>query len=96
MYEEDTGRRDEADLCERATPGTEGLPAGHWLMTRHQRRRFRGDRVLVEGRDGSRWASLRPSVQSVEDVQRLLARVQQDLNVMTLSQFGERYRRLKE
>ncbi|GAB3366235.1 hypothetical protein [Modestobacter lapidis] len=95
IYEEDTGRRDEADMCSRVTPGTEGLPAGHGLVARHQHRRFRSDRVLVEGRDGSRWATLRPPSQSREDVQRLLDRVQEDLAAMTLDQFDDEYRALE-
>jgi hypothetical protein len=79
----------------RVAPGTEGLPAGHWLVARHEHRRFRGDRIVVEARNGWRWASFRPPVES-GDVQPLLRQVRKDLEVMTLDQFDEKYRALQE
>ena len=96
IEEEDYGKRDEADMCVRVTPGTDGLPAGHWLKARPLHRRFRGDRVRVEARQGWLWATLRPPAQSPEDVQGLLRRVQEDLAVLTLDQFDDKYRALKE
>src|SRR3569833_584287 len=95
IHEEDTGRRDNADTCSRVTPGTEGLPARHWLVARHQHHWLTSDRVLVEGRNGQRWATLRLPRQSQEDVQRLLDRVLKDLAVMTLDEFDDEYRALR-
>ena len=96
IEEQDYGKRDEADMCVRVTPGTDGLPAGHWLTARHLHRRFRGGRVRVEARQGYLWATLRPPAQSPEDIQALLRRVQEDLGVLTLDQFDEKYRALEE
>jgi hypothetical protein len=96
IYEEDVGIRDQADMCSRVPPDREHVPAGHSLVARYKRRPLRGDRVCVEVHDGSRWALLRPTIVTRDQVELLLAQVDEDLATMPLVPFREKYRPLME
>jgi len=94
IYDEDQGTRDEADMCSRVPPDAQHAPAGRVLVARYERRRLRGDGVSVEDRRGQRWALLRPFEASRQQVERLLTEVQEDLRVMPVIPFREKYRPL--
>jgi hypothetical protein len=94
IYEEDQGARVEADMCSRVPPDAQDAPAGRVLVARYQRRRLRGDGVSVEDRRGQRWALLRPPEATRQQVERLLTEVQEDLRLMPVIRFREKYRPL--
>ncbi len=96
IIEEDHGDRDDADMCSRIPPDLEHVPVGDSLVARHRRRRLRGDRVLIEDSNGSRWALLRPPVAGPEEVERLMQEVRSDLATMPITQFRDKYRQFME
>ena len=96
IIEEDHGDRDDADMCSRIPPDLEHVPVGDSLVARHRHRRLRGDRVLIEDSNGSRWALLRPPVAGPEEVERLIQEVRSDLATMPITQFWNKYRPLME
>ena len=72
------------------------VPAARVLLGRYKRRLLRGDAVSVEDHRGQRWALLRPSGATRRQVERLLTEVQEDLRVMPVRSFREKYRALME
>ena len=94
IYEEDQGVRDEADMCSRVSPDAQHMPAERVLVARYKRRPLRGDGVSIEDHRGQRWALLRPVGATRQQVERLLAEVQEDLRVMPVIPFREKYRPL--
>jgi hypothetical protein len=94
IYEEDHDDRDETAICGLEVPGVEGEPAGLLLAARIERRRFRGDRILLDDRAGQGWAFIGPAAVGRQDVYSLLREVQSDLAAMPLTQFRDKYRLL--
>ncbi|MCZ2839370.1 hypothetical protein [Modestobacter sp. VKM Ac-2985] len=96
IIEEDHGDRDDADMCSRVPPDLEHVPVEDSLVAHYRRRRWRGDRVLVEDHTGGRWALLRPRAAGPHEVNRLLQEVRADLATMPITQFREKYRQLMD
>jgi hypothetical protein len=96
IIEEDHDDREVADMCARISPEWEHVPVGDSLVARYKRRPLRGDRVLIEDYTGGRWALLRPPVAGREHVERLVLQVGDDLAIMPITKFREKYRPLMD
>ncbi len=83
-------------MCARISPEWEHVPVGDSLVARYKRRPLRGDRVLIEDYTGGRWALLRPPVAGREHVERLVLQVGDDLAIMPITKFREKYRPLMD
>jgi len=91
IYEEDHDERDETAMCGLEVPGVEGDPAELLLAARIERRRFRGDRILLHDHAGKGWAFIGPAAVGKRDVNGLLRQVQSDLATMPLTDFRDKY-----
>jgi hypothetical protein len=83
-------------MCSHVPPNAESEPAGRVLVASYERRRVRGDGVSVQDRHGRRWAFLRPAGATRQQVERLLRDVRQDLQVMPVIAFRDKYRPLEK
>lgn len=91
IAEEDYDERDESEMCSLVPPLDEQRPCGLTLVARHKRRRFRGDRILLEDAQGFRWAVLRAANTAPDALATLLAEVNDDLACMPVLPFYEKY-----
>ena len=89
IAEEDYDERDEFDMCRHQAPGTEDSRASHWLTASIERPAFRAPRVVVNDDHSLYRRKIRPD-RSLR-IQEVLARVQDDLQALTVSEFDKRY-----
>jgi len=94
IYEEDHDERDETAMCSLEAPGVGAEPAELLLAARIERRRFRGDRILLDDHAGQGWGFIRPAAVGSRDIQSLLRQVESDLAAMPLTHFRDKYRPL--
>ena len=92
--EEDHDERDEAAMCRFEVPSVESEPVGLLLVASIERRRFRGDRILLNDHAGQGWGFIGPAAVGRQDVHSLLRQVQSDLAAMPLTKFRDKYRGL--